>query len=115
LRTSVYASDSDWVFPSIKLKGRQPRTPSTAAQDYLRPAVVSAGVVIPEGHRFGWHNLRHSLATFLSGQVDPSVTMQTLRHKRLSTTMEHYTHQVTSQRQRPQGLYLVAIKKAKTA
>ncbi|PSH03054.1 MAG: hypothetical protein CXZ00_14235 [Acidobacteria bacterium] len=63
--------------------------------------------------RFGWHNLRHSLATFLPGQVDPAVTMKMLRHKRLATTMEIYCHRVNDQQQAAQGLFLEAIKKVK--
>jgi integrase len=109
---TLYDEDSDWIFPSLKLKGRKPRTASCAAQDYLRPAAVKAGVI--EGgssKRFGWHNLRHSLATFLAGEVDPAVTMKILRHKRLATTMEHYTHRVNSQQQEAQGLFLEAIGK----
>jgi integrase len=113
---SLYSNDSDWIFPSLKLKGKKPRTASIAAQDYLRPAAVKAGV-IEEGSskRFGWHNLRHSLATFLAGSVDPAVTMKTLRHKRLATTMEHYTHRVNNQQQAAQGMYLAAIGKTKSA
>ena len=113
---SLYNQDSDWMFPSLKLKGTKPRVASIAAQDYLRPAAVKAGV-IEEGSskRFGWHNLRHSLATFLAGQVDSSVVMKTLRHRRLSTTMEIYSHRVNSSQMDAQGLYLEAIKKAKPA
>jgi integrase len=113
---SLYSKDAHWIFPSIKEKGRIPRTPSCAAQDYLRPAAVKAGV-IPEEYRgrFGWHNLRHSLATFLAGQVDPAVTMKVLRHKRLATTLEVYSHQVSGQQQAAQGLYLEAIKKLSPA
>jgi integrase len=109
---SLYSKDSDWVFPSLKLKGRKPRTASIAAQDYLRPAAVKTGVIEKgTSKRFGWHNLRHSLATFLSGSVDPAVTMKVLRHKRLATTMEIYTHRVNNQQQAAQGLFLAAIGK----
>ena len=113
---SLYSEDKDWIFPSLKLKGAKPRVASCAAQDYLRPAAVKAGV-IEEGSSkdFGWHNLRHSLATFLSGHVDPSVTMKALRHKRLATTMEIYSHRVNSTQMAAQGLYLEAIKKGKPA
>lgn len=113
---SLYPKESDWIFPSLKLKGKKPRTASIAAQDYLRPAAVKAGV-IEEGtsKRFGWHNLRHSLATFLSGSVDPAVTMKVLRHKRLATTMEIYSHRVTSKQQAAQGLFLAAIGKMEPA
>lgn len=111
-KQSPYPEEEDWVFPSIKLKGAKPRTASIAAQDYLRPAAVFAGV-IEEGSskRFGWHNLRHSLAEFLAGEVDPAVTMKTLRHKKIATTMERYTHRITSKQQAAQGLYLTAIGK----
>jgi integrase len=97
---SLDPKDSGWIFPSLKLKGRKPRTASIAAQDYLRPTAVEAGVIeTGTSKRFGWHNLRHSLATFLSGDVDPAVTMKVLRHKRLASTMEIYTHRVTNQQQ----------------
>ena len=35
-------------------------------EDYLRPAAVKAGVIAAgDSCRFGFHNLRHSLASFL--------------------------------------------------
>lgn len=113
---ALYSKDEDWIFPSLKLKGPKPRSASSAAQDYLRPAALKAGV-IEKGSckRFGWHNLRHSLATFLAAKVEPAVTMKALRHKRLATTMELYEHQVNSQQQAAQGLFLEAIKKLKPA
>lgn len=111
-RQSPYSKDEDWVFPSFKLRGAEPRTASTAAQNYLRPAAVYAGV-IEEGSskRFGWHNLRHSLAEFLAGEVDPAVTMKILRHRKISTTLQHYTHKVMDKQKAAQGLFLKAIGK----
>ena len=110
-KESLYSKDSDWVFASIKAKGKIPRTASICAQDYLRPAAVKAGV-IPEGYegRFGWHNLRHSLASFFgANEVHPAVTQSILRHKKLSTTMEIYTHGVNSVQVAAQEKYLKAI------
>jgi integrase len=109
-RESPYSADDDWIFPSLTLKGRVPRSASSAAQDYLRPAAVYAGV-IEEGSRkrFGWHNLRHSLATFLAGRVDPAVTMKILRHRRLSTTMEIYTHRSQEKQLDAQGMFIREI------
>jgi integrase len=48
------------------LTGKQPRVANMLVEDYLRPAAVKAGV-LKEGEkvRFGFHNLRHSLASFL--------------------------------------------------
>jgi len=113
---SPYAKDEDWLFPSLSLRGKVPRAASTAAQDYLRPAAVYARVIEKgSSKRFGWHNLRHSLAEFLAGEVDPAVTMKTLRHRRLSTTLERYTHRIADKQKAAQGLYLKAIGKSKTA
>jgi integrase len=110
-RESVYHKDGDWMFASTLLKGAKPRVASIAAQDYLRPAAVTAGV-IPDGYkgRFGWHNLRHSLASFFgANEVHPAVAQSILRHKKLSTTMEIYTHGVTSAQAAAQGKFSDAI------
>jgi hypothetical protein len=46
-------------------------------KDYLRPAAVTAGVIkADESVRFGWHNLRHSLATFFGSQEIPEQVIQ---------------------------------------
>ena len=57
-----YSQPGDWVFPSFRCKGKQPRTANMLVEDHLRPAAVAAGV-LKEGEkvRFGFHNLRHSL------------------------------------------------------
>jgi integrase len=112
-RESLYPGDDDWVFPSLTLKGKVPRSASSAAQDYLRPAAVYAGV-IEEGSkkRFGWHNLRHSLATYLAGRVDPAITMKILRHRRLSTTLELYTHRSQDKQLSAQAVFIQEIKVA---
>jgi site-specific recombinase XerD len=77
---------------------------------------VKAGV-IPKGYkgRFGWHNLRHSLATFFaeSGVTLP-IIQAALRHAKQSTTAE-YTHRVNSVQIKAQGQFLEAIKVAKPA
>jgi integrase len=63
---SPYAQNTDYAFPSFRLKGRRPLSASIMVQKYLRPAAVKAGV-IKEGERvrFGFHNFRHSLASSL--------------------------------------------------
>lgn len=110
-RESRYASDSDWVFASSRSKGKKPRSAGVAGQDYLRPAAVKAGV-IPAGYkgRFGWHNLRHSLATFFAAnEVNLPVIQSVLRHSKPSTTAV-YTHRVNAAQLAAQAKYLEAIK-----
>lgn len=107
---SCYAQDDDWIFASKKAKGKAPRTASITAQDYLRPAAIKAGV-IPDGYkgRFGWHNLRHSLATFFAAnEVNLPVIQSILRHSRPSTTAL-YTHRVNAPQLAAQQKFLAAI------
>lgn len=108
---SLYHRDSDWVFASTKAKGKKPRTAGVAGQDYLRPAAIKAGV-IPAGYRgrFGWHNLRHSLATFFANRgVNLPVIQSALRHAKPTTTVR-YLHRVNSAQMAAQGEFLKAIK-----
>ena len=72
-----YARPTDWVFASRKTRGRTPRVGNMLCVDYLRPAAIKAGVKLENGQRFGFHNLRHSLASFL-------VTRRRLMSRRLS-------------------------------
>jgi integrase len=112
-RDSLYTQKTDWVFASTKSKGRTPRTAGVAGQDYLRPAAVKAGV-IPLGYkgRFGWHNLRHSLATFFAAnEVNLPVIQSMLRHTKPTTTAV-YMHRVNSAQMAAQGMFLKAIRMA---
>jgi site-specific recombinase XerD len=79
----------------------------------LRPAAIRAGVISAgDSTRFGWHNLRHSLATFFgSKEVPVTVIQKTLRQKKLEMTLR-YTHAVNSQQVAAQGMFLEAIKLA---
>ena len=91
-KETMYAKPTDWVFASTKLKGAKPRCGSIASQSYLYPAAAKAGVFrsVEERDqsgklvrvryfdlsgrpikRWGWHNLRHSLVSWLvSNGVD---------------------------------------------
>ena len=42
--------------------------------------------------RFGFHTLRHSLASFLARENQNPAVAQMLRHSNLSTTLGVYTH-----------------------
>ncbi len=110
-KATPYSKDGDWLFASSREKGRVPRAASTCGKHYLRPAAVRAGVLSPgDNSRFGWHNLRHSLATFLGGaNVNPSVIQKMLRHAKPQTTAR-YIHAVNDKQLEAQGLFLKAIR-----
>jgi integrase len=90
------------LFPSYRKEGKQPRLGSMIVEDYIRPAAIAAGVLEErDGHvyydgevvtRFGFHSLRHGLATWLAEQgTDPAVIQRMLRHSSKDMTM-HYIH-----------------------
>jgi len=99
-----YSKLSDWVFPSSRLKGRKPRVANMLVEDYLRPAAAKAGLlsfhfnekgqlVEDDPRRFGFHNFRHSLASFLVHiGTDPKTVQTLLRHSDIKHTLQWYTH-----------------------
>jgi integrase len=85
-----YAKDTDSLFPSLKAEGRVPVSPAVFVADHLRPGAISAGVELKPGQRFGLHNLRHSLSSWLvnKAKVDPKTGQSILRHSRIQTTLD---------------------------
>jgi len=110
-RATPYSQPSDWVFPSFKLRGKQPRVANMLVEDYLRPAAVKAGVFASEWDgRFGFHNFRHSLASYLvRSKTDVKTVQALLRHSDVKTTLQLYSHSVTEDRIAAQGAILNAI------
>jgi integrase len=125
---TMYTKPTDWVFASTKLKGAKPRCGSIASQTYLYPAAVKArvfeaveersqkGEVIRVRYfdhsgnsikRWGWHNLRHSLGSWLvSNGVDLKTVSSMLRHSNVRTTLGIYSHAVDANKLAAQGQYL---------
>jgi integrase len=94
-KETVYGRPSDWVFASTRCKGKKPRSASVLAFDHLRPAALAAGVKIKPGQRFGFHNFRHGLASWLVNKGTDVKTVQSLlRHSNVKTTLGLYTHRV---------------------
>lgn len=105
------AQATDWVFASTRLKGKQPRVANMLVEDYLRPAAVKAGV-LKEGEkvRFGFHNLRHSLASFLVRKgTDVKTVQKMLRHSDVATTLGIYAHSMSKDRLAAQDDMLAAM------
>ena len=90
-----FASDGDFVFPSLKAAGRVPLSASIFVADHLRLAAKKAGVHIEGGQRFGLHNLRHSLSNWLvnKAKVEPKTVQGLLRHSKIQTTLDLYTQE----------------------
>jgi integrase len=91
---SPYRSDEDFIFPSIRLRGKQPLSPDTLLKKVIRPALVRAGI---EGKAIGWHSFRHSLATNLrAAGVDLKTAQELLRHANSRITLEVYTQAIST-------------------
>jgi integrase len=120
-RKTAYSQPSDWVFPSVRLNGKQPRVANMLVEVYLRPAAVRAGVLLSrqdrerrlvdnDSRRFGFHNLRHSLASFLIRiKTDPKTVQTLLRHSDVRLTLQFYTHAISDDRMSATGAMLGAI------
>jgi integrase len=101
--------------------GRGARVANMLVEDHLRPAAVKAGIlsshrdirgllVDDDPRRFGFHNLRHSLAAFLIRiRTDPKTVQTLLRHSDVKLTLQVYTHAVSRDRMAAAGKMLTAI------
>jgi integrase len=78
------------------------------------PRRVKAGVLAKDDpHRFGFHNLRHTLAAYLvRTRTDPKTVQALLRHSNVKTTLQLYAHSVSEDRMAAQGLALTAFLQA---
>jgi integrase len=99
---SPYPGDDDFVFPSERKKGKQPFSPDAMLNDYLRPAMVRAGVT---GKVIGWHSFRHGLAEACRQKgVDLKVTQELMRHANSRITLEIYQQAVSQEKREAQNL-----------
>jgi len=79
---------SYWVFPSIQQNNQKPFTPNTWTEKYWKPILRKYGLPI-----VGIHSLRHFFATFLiSLNIPAPIVQRYMRHARISTTVDVYTH-----------------------
>ncbi len=93
---SLYSTDLDFLFPSVRFKGNTPLSPDSILEKSVRPALARIGVV---GKHISWHSFRHSLATNLrSLGVDIKVAQELMRHSSCRTTLDVYTRAVDQQK-----------------
>jgi len=110
-KQTPYAKPMDFVFPSLGRRGRIPICASIFCADHLRPAAKQAGVVIPDGHRWGLHNLRHSLSNWLVNKAkeNPKTVQGILGHARIQTTLDLYTDEDLDEMIAAQEKFLDAV------
>jgi integrase len=93
---SPYAADLDFLFPSVRFKGKKPLRPDNILEKSFRAALTRIGFV---GKHIGWHSFRHALATHLrSLGVDIKVAQELMRHSSCRTTLDVYTRALDQQK-----------------
>jgi integrase len=87
-----YSQQSDYIFASADMDGKQPLWPNSAMEDHIRPAAIRAEIT----KRLGWHTLRHTFGTWLKANgEDVAVVQSLMRHANVSVTMDKYVQAVT--------------------
>src|SRR5216683_165474 len=82
-----YNQETDWVFASVTMKGRQPLWPETLWRRYGRPAVRAAGIL----KRVAFHTFRHTYTTLLTqNNENVKVVQELLRHANSRITLDLY-------------------------
>jgi len=109
---TMYAADSDWIFASDAVFGKMPVWAVSSLQKVLQPAARRAGIT----KRIGWHTFRHTYSTLLSEcGNDVKVVQELMRHAKLSTTMEIYTHPRMERKRETQSQVVDALFSRKRA
>ena len=92
--------ESDWVFASPTMKGKQPYWPDNLMKRYIKPAAKKAGI-----HKnIGWHTFRHTFGTLLKANGEDVKTVQELlRHANSKITLDVYTQAVNSHKRAAQS------------
>ncbi len=114
-RESKFSASEDFVFASSRKKGKQPRTGGILVTDHIRSAAIRADVLtVRDGRcyfdgelcqRFGAHNMRHGIATWLAEQgTDLQVIQRMLGHSTTDMSL-HYVH-IASQAREAQERFI---------
>ena len=95
-----YRASGDWIFASVKSRGRQPYWGQSLMRNIIRPAAISLGI----SGQMGWHTFRHTYSTLLRAiGADIKVMQELLRHASARMTLDTYTQAVTATKRKAQS------------
>ena len=98
---SQYCGPEDFVFASLRYKGKKPLDLAAILKRHIQPAFKKLGI---EG--VGWHTFRHTVGTILAEMGEHQLTIRDyLRHSNLHVTNKYL--QATSQSKRTAQAKLV--------
>ncbi len=91
---SLYITETDFVFPSVRNKGRKPLDLGAVLTRMIKPAFAKLGIA-----GVGWHTFRHSVGSILADMGEHQLTIRDyLRHSNLNVTNQYL--QATSKTKR---------------
>ena len=97
---SRYRAPGDWVFASVKSRGRQPYWGQSLMRNIIRPVAIKLGI----SGRMGWHTFRHTYSTLLRAiGADIKVMQELLRHASARMTLDTYTQAITETKRKAQS------------
>lgn len=82
---SPYVAPTDFVFPSMRRKGRTPLQLGSVLQRKIQPAFAKIGIT-----GVGWHTFRHTVGSMLAEMGEHQLTIRDyLRHSHLNVTNQY--------------------------
>jgi len=109
-RCTAYNHDSDWIFASPQMEGKQPFWPDRLRRN-LQAVVRRLGI----NKKVGWHTFRHTLSTMVrANKEDISVQTELLRNS-VKVALEHYTQAIPEATRTAQARILNTIFGGKSA
>jgi|GEM_PF-293247 len=82
---SLYATETDFVFPSVRKRGKKPLDLGAVLNRMIKPAFVKVGIA-----GVGWHTFRHSVGSMLADMGEHQLTIRDyLRHSNLNVTNQY--------------------------
>jgi len=89
-----YIRPEDFVFPSLRYKGRKPLDLAAILKRHIQPSFAKLGIL-----GVGWHTFRHTVGTMLAEMGEHQLTIRDyLRHSNLHVTNKYL--QATSKSKR---------------
>lgn len=105
--SSPYKGDTDWVFASARMKGKQPLWPDSLWRRYGKPAVKAAKVA----KRVAYHTFRHTFGTLLNANGEnPKVVQELLRHANLKVTTDTYMQALSPDKRQAQAKLVMLVR-----
>lgn len=106
-KAKPYNGDTDWVFASTKMKGKQPLWPDSLWNRQGKPAVKAAGVL----KKVCYHTFRHTFGTLLNASGEnPKVVQELLRHATLKVTTDTYMQALSPDKRRAQTKLITLVR-----